>query len=33
MLPDEILLAIFDFCGNENDITGELGAWETLVHV
>jgi hypothetical protein len=33
MLPDEILLAIFDFCGNENDITGELEAWETLVHV
>ena len=33
MLPDEIPLAIFDFCGNENDITGELEAWETLVHV
>ena len=33
MLPDKILLAIFDFCGYENDTTGELEAWATLVHV
>ena len=33
MLPDDALLAIFDFCGNENDTTEELIAWETLVHV
>ena len=29
MLPDDVLLAIFDFCGDKY----ELEAWQTLVHV
>ena len=34
MLPDEILLAIFDFCADEDDVLKEdIEAWQTLVHV
>ena len=33
MLPDDVLLVIFDFCGNEDETTEVLKAWETLVHV
>ena len=34
MLPDDILLAIFDFCADENEIRKEeIEAWHTLVHV
>ena len=35
MLPDDVLLAIFDFCaGDENERTKkEIEAWQTLVHV
>jgi F-box-like len=34
MLPDDILLAIFDFCADESPSTKkELEAWQSLVHV
>jgi hypothetical protein len=35
MLPDGVLLAIFDFCGNEDDRPAKIyvEAWQSLVHV
>ena len=34
MLPDEVLLAIFDFCADEDGRGNEdIEAWQTLVHV
>ena len=34
MLPDDALLAIFDFCADENEMwKREIEAWQTLVHV
>jgi hypothetical protein len=35
MLPDDVLLAIFDFCGEDHyEYTkGEIEAWQSLVHV
>jgi hypothetical protein len=34
MLPDEVLLAIFDFCADEDQPTKkEIEAWQSLVHV
>jgi hypothetical protein len=34
MLPDDVLLAIFDFCAHEDPFTKkEIEAWQSLVHV
>jgi hypothetical protein len=34
MLPDDVLLAIFDFCAHEDPFTKkEIEAWQLLVHV
>ena len=34
MLPDDVLLGVFDFCADENETTKrEIEAWQTLVHV
>ena len=34
MLPDDVLLSIFDFCADEREITKEeIEAWQSLVHV
>ena len=34
MLPDDVLLAIFDFCADEHEVMKkEIEAWQTLVHV
>ena len=34
MLPDEVLLAVFDFCADEDERGNEeIEAWQTLVHV
>jgi hypothetical protein len=34
MLPDDVLLAIFDFCADEDHYTKEeIEAWQSLVHV
>ena len=34
MLPDDVLLAIFDFCADEHEVLKEeVEAWQTLVHV
>ena len=34
MLPDDVLLSIFDFCADKNEITEkDSEAWQTLVHV
>ena len=34
MLPDDVLLGVFDFCADEDEISKkEIEAWQTLVHV
>ena len=33
MLPDEVLLIIFDFCADEDVLKKDIEAWQTLVHV
>jgi hypothetical protein len=34
MLPDDVLLVIFDFCADEGQITKKgIEAWQSLVHV